>query len=178
MSAGGGRVCVAAIAGAKGLRGALRIKTFTEDPASVGRFPALRDEAGRPVRLTVLELRNGGAVARIDGVDDRAAAAALRGARLYVDRADLPPPREDEFYHADLIGLAASLPCGRALGRVSAVWDHGAGAVIEIATARGAVLLPFTREAAPEVAVAEGRMVVDPPPGLPGLETPPTGPAA
>ena len=172
MSAAGGRVCVAAVAGAKGVRGALRLKTFTEDPASVGSFSALWDEAGRPVRLTVVEPRNGAVVACIDGVESRNAAEALKGVRLYVDRADLPPPREDEFYHADLIGLAASLPCGRALGRVSAVWDHGAGAVIEIAGENGELLLPFTREAVPEVAVAEGRVTVDPPPGLPGLESP------
>ena len=167
----GGRVCVAAIAGAKGVRGEVRIRTFTEDPEAVAAFPALSDESGRPVRLSVVARRPGALVARIAGADDRAAAEALRGRRLYVDRADLPPAGPEEFYHADLVGLAAALPDGRAVGRVAAVHDFGAGAVLEIAGADGAsALLPFTREAAPEVAVAEGRIVVDPPSGLPGLE--------
>lgn len=167
----GRRVCVAAIAGAKGVRGAVRLRTFTGDPEAVAAFPALSDESGRPVRLALVERGPGAPVARIVGVDDRAAAEALRGRRLYVDRADLPPAGPEEFYHADLVGLAAALPDGRAVGRVAAVHDFGAGAVLEVAGAGGAsALLPFTREAAPEVAVAEGRIVVDPPPGLPGLE--------
>ena len=171
---GGGRLCVAAVAGAKGVRGAVRLKTFTGDPAAVAGYPALEDEAGRPVRLTVLEDRARVLVVRIDGVDDRGAAEAMRGRRLYVRRADLPPPDAGEFYHADLIGLAAALACGRAVGTVAAVHDFGAGDVIEIEieieSAAGAVLLPFTRETVPEVALAEGRLVIDPPPGLPGLD--------
>ena len=167
---GAGRLCVAAVAGAKGVRGAVRLKTFTDDPAAVAGYPALEDEAGRPVRLTVLEDRARLLVVRIDGVDDRGAAEAMRGRRLYVRRADLPPPDAGEFYHTDLIGLAAALACGRAVGTVAAVHDFGAGDVIEIESAAGAVLLPFTRETVPEVALAEGRLVIDPPPGLPGLD--------
>lgn len=169
------RACVAAVAGAKGLGGAVRLKTFTADPAAVAGFAALEDEEGRPVRLRVLERRAGVTIAAIEGVGDRAAAEALRGTRLYVARADLPPAGADEFYHVDLIGLAASLAGGAApghvVGRVAAVHDFGAGDVIEIrGPGNASVMLPFTRETVPEVALAEGRLTIDPPPGLPGLD--------
>ena len=172
MSAAGGRVCVAAVAGAKGVRGALRLKTFTEDPASVGSFPALWDEAGRPVRLTVVEPRNGAVVACIDGVESRNAAEALKGVRLYVDRADLPPPREDEFYHADLIGLAASLPCGRALG--PGVRGVGSRRRRGDRNRRGERRSPpaLHPRGGARSRDSRGRVTVDPPPGLPGLEAP------
>ena len=169
------RACVAAVAGAKGLGGAVRLKTFTADPAAVSGFAALEDDAGRPVRLTVLERRAEVTIAAIEGVGDRAAAEALRGTRLYVARADLPPAGADEFYHVDLIGLAATLAggstAGRVVGRVAAVHDFGAGDVIEIrGPGNASVMLPFTRETVPEVALAEGRLTIDPPPGLPGLD--------
>ena len=169
------RACVAAVAGAKGLGGAVRLKTFTADPAAVAGFAALEDEEGRPVRLTVLERRAEVTIAAIEGVGDRAAAEALRGTRLYVARADLPPAGADEFYHVDLIGLAATLAGGSAagyvVGRVAAVHDFGAGDVIEIrGPGNASVMLPFTRETVPEVALAEGRLTIDPPPGLPGLD--------
>ncbi len=172
------RVCVAAFAGAKGLRGAVRLRAFTAEPAAVAGFPALEDEFGRPIRLTILEERPRTAIVRIEGVADRAAAEALKGTRLYIDRADLPAAGPDEYYHADLIGLAAALASGSTIGTVAAVHDFGAGDVIEIAGRDGPFLLPFTRETVPEVALAEGRLVIDPPPGLPGLETrpPDTGP--
>ena len=173
------RACVAAVAGAKGLGGAVRLKTFTADPAAVAGFAALEDDAGRPVRLTVLERRAGVTIAAIEGVGDRAAAEALRGTRLYVARADLPPAGAAEFYPVDLIGLAATLAGGDAagpvvghvVGRVAAVHDFGAGDVIEIrGPGNASVMLPFTRETVPEVALAEGRLTIDPPPGLPGLD--------
>lgn len=169
------RACVAAVAGAKGLGGAVRLKTFTADPAAVAGFAALEDDAGRPVRLTVLERRAEVTIAAIEGVGDRAAAEALRGTRLYVARADLPPAGADEFYHVDLIGLAATLAggsnAGHVVGRVAAVHDFGAGDVIEIrGPGDASVMLPFTRETVPEVALAEGRLTIDPPPGLPGLD--------
>ena len=169
------RACVAAVAGAKGLGGAVRLKTFTADPAAVAGFAALEDDAGRPVRLTILERRAEVTIAAIEGVGDRAAAEALRGTRLYVARADLPPAGDDEFYHVDLIGLAATLAggsgTGLVVGRVAAVHDFGAGDVIEIrGPGNASVMLPFTRETVPEVALAEGRLTIDPPRGLPGLD--------
>lgn len=168
---GAARICVAAIAGAQGARGAVRLKTFTGTPGAVAQFRALEDESGRPVRLALIGRRARIAVARIEGVADRTEAEALRGTRLYAPRAELPPPGPDEFYHVDLIGLEAALADGRAVGKVAAVHDFGAGDVIEIAGANGPVLLPFTRETAPDIRIAEGRMTIAPPPGLPGLET-------
>ena len=164
------RICVAAVAGAKGARGAVRLKTFTETPDAVARFRALEDESGRPVRLALVERRERIVIVRIEGVETRAAAEELRGTRLYAPRAELPPPGPEEFYHADLIGLRAALADGRAVGAVVAVHDFGAGDIIEIAGANGPVLLPFTRESAPEICIAEGRMTIAPPPRLPGLE--------
>ncbi len=163
------RICVAAVAGAKGVRGAVRLRIFTDSPAALAAFPALQDDAGRLVRLTMVEER--GPVAVIDGVMDRNAAEALRGTRLYVARSDLPPSDTDEFYHADLIGLAAALVDGSPVGRVKAVHDFGAGDILEIVGKSGAVImLPFTRDAVPHVAPEKGGLAIDPPPGLPGLD--------
>lgn len=161
-------VCVGIITGAHGIQGLVRVKSFTADPAAVAAYGPLTDQTGR--RRFALELvaeHKGQWLARLEGVADRTAAEALRGTRLYIDRALLPAPEEDEFYHADLIGLAAELPDGRSIGTVHALYDFGAGDVIEVALPNGAtVMVPFTREAVPEVDIAGGRLVVDPPPGL------------
>ena len=111
-------------------------------------------------------------VVRADGIDDRSAAEALRGSGLYIDRAKLPPVAENEFYHADLIGLIAELAesengPSRSLGEVAAVHDFGAGPLLEIeASGAPPVLVPFTEEAVPEVDIEGGRIVVAPLPGL------------
>jgi 16S rRNA processing protein RimM len=162
-------ICVAAIAGAQGVRGAVRIKSFTEDPAAIGALSGLADEHGRPVRLTVSETRGDRLIARIEGVGDRDAAQALKGTRLYIPRAALPDAAEDEFYHADLIGLAVETLDGTVLGAVKAMHDFGAGDIVEITGDDGAFLMPFNSASVPHVDLAGRRMVVDPPPGLPGL---------
>jgi 16S rRNA processing protein RimM len=106
-------------------------------------------------------------LAKIAGIEDRDAAEALKRTQLFVERDKLPPPDEDEFYHADLIGLRAELPDGTALGTVSAVLNFGAGDILEIALPSGKKpLLPFDRETVPEIDMAAGRLVIDPPPGL------------
>lgn len=110
----------------------------------------------------------GAVLVRIDGVDDRTAAEALKGTRLYVSREKLPPPEDEEFYHADLLGLDVVLPDGSAFGMVAAVHRLGAGDALEIN--RGPderpVVVPFTQDAVPEVDIKGGRVVVDPPPDL------------
>ena len=113
-------------------------------------------------------------VARVEGVATREAAAALTGVELFARRAQLPPPDAEEFYYDDLIGLEAVTPEGVALGRVTAVINHGAGEILEIAPAAGGetLLLPFTRQVAPEIDFAGGRIVVIPPPEIDG-EPPP-----
>jgi 16S rRNA processing protein RimM len=106
-------------------------------------------------------------IAAVDGVADRDAAEALRGVRLYVERSALPPPEEDEFYHADLVGMAAVEADGTPFGRVVAVHDFGAGDSLEIERPEGGtILVPFSRAAVPVVDVAARRLVIDPPEGL------------
>ena len=157
------RVCVAVIAGAHGVRGAVRLKSFTEDPATIAEHSDLRDEAGEPVSLTIIEVRPRRLVARIAGVDDRAAAEALRGRRLYVPREALPQTDDEEYYHADLIGLACVRGDGTPLGVVKSVHDFGAGDVVEIAGPDGSLLVPFTKAAVPLVDISGGKLVIEPP---------------
>lgn len=161
-------VCLGRILGAWGLKGGVRIRSYTENPLDIGAYGPLTDESGarafvvRPDRLA-----KGTVLARIDGVGDRDAAEALKGVRLHASRAQLPATEEDEFYHEDLIGLAAVLPDGSMLGRVLSVQEFGAGEMLEVKRAAGdTVFVPFTRAVVPEIDIAAGRLVVDPPPGL------------
>ena len=162
-------VCVAQVATAHGVRGALRLRTFTEDPESVAAYGPLCDAQGRELfRVAILGQAKGGVIVRAEGIEDRDAAEALRGTRLYVPRERLPEPEPDEFYHGDLVGLEAVDAEGRPRGRVVAVHNFGAGDLIELGAEGGGrgdtVLVPFTREAVPEVDLAAGRIVVVPPP--------------
>ena len=160
------RVLMGVITGAQGLTGEVRIKSFTADPADFGAYGPLTDEAGeRSFTIETVGAVRGQIVARVEGVEDRTTAEALKGQHLYVPRAELPEPEEDEYYHVDLIGLrAVRLSDGGEIGNVKAVYDFGAGDMLEIARADGQTLLiPFTRAAVPEVDLAGGRVVVDPP---------------
>jgi len=159
------RICLGAVAGAHGVRGALRVKSFTAEPTDIAAYGPLTDEAGsREFTLRIVGETRGQLVIKVDGIEDRDAAEALKGTRLYVARAALPEPEADEFYHADLIGLAAEDAAREALGIVRAVHDHGAGVLLEIHAQDGAELLvPFTREAVPEIDIEGRRIVVVPP---------------
>ncbi len=160
------RVCLGAIAGAHGVRGLVKIKSFTQDPASLTAYGALADESGRRrFEIAVTGQAKGLLVARIAGVEDRDAAEALRGVRLTIARAALPEPEDaEEFYQADLIGLAAEDTAGQPLGTVAAVENYGAGDFLEIARAQGAPLLvPFTKVVVPLIDLEGGRVVIDPP---------------
>jgi 16S rRNA processing protein RimM len=172
------RVCVGIIVGAHGVKGAVRVKSFTEEPGDVAAYGPLSDEAGRrSLRLEVIGGTKGAVIARIEGVSDRKGAEALAGTRLYLPRAALPEPEADEYYHADLLGLAAELADGTPLGKVCAVHDFGAGDVIEVERDGGASLLvPFTRQIVPVVDLKGGRLVINPPEGL--IEESSAGPAA
>jgi 16S rRNA processing protein RimM len=168
MSGQSKRVCVGIISGAHGVRGAVRVKSFTADPKAVASYGPLEDEGGaRHFSLRLAGSAKGVVIARLAGISDRDHAEALRGLRLYLPRAALPPPGEEEYYHADLIGLAATLANGTQLGEVRAVHNFGAGDTLEIARPAGPPLMvPFTRAVVPSVDVAAGRLVIDPPPGL------------
>lgn len=157
-------VCVGVIVGAHGVRGQVRIKSFTAEAADVGAYGPVREETtGRVLPLAVVGLVKGLVIARLEGIRDRDAAEALKGTRLLVERECLPETEEDEFLYADLVGLRAEGLDGASLGTVKAVHDFGAGALLEIDGAGGNHLIPFTRAAVPVVDVAGGKLVVDPP---------------
>ena len=154
-------VCVAAVAAAHGVRGALKLKTFTEAPENVGAYGALLDETGRELfEVEVIGPAKGGIVVKAEGITDRDAAEALRGVRLYVARSRLPEPEPDAFYYEDLVGLVVQDTGGKSLGRVTGVHDFGAGEVIEYRDPAGvSSMVPFTLGLVPEVDLAEGRLV-------------------
>ncbi len=161
------RVVVARFGAPHGVRGEIRLRTFTAEPAAVGTYGPLTAPDGR--QFEIEPLRSAGPdmlVVRVAGVSDRNKAEALNGLELSVSRERLPAPDEaDDFYHADLIGLAAVGLDGTALGAVTAIHNHGAGDILEIGREGDVPLLvPFTREAAPVVDIAGGRITVVPPP--------------
>ncbi len=163
--AGSALVLVGVVGAPHGVRGDLRVKSYTAEPASIGRYGPLSSADGR-ARFDLVDLRtlkDDIVVARFKGVATREAAAALTGTRLYLPRAALPEAGEDEFYHADLIGLAAELPDGTLLGRVEAVQGFGAGDLLLLAReGRDTVLVPFTKLFVPVVDLAGRRVVVMP----------------
>lgn len=163
--------CVGAIAGSFGVRGEVRLKSFCADPAAIEDYSPLSTEDGsRSFTVRVIGQIKNGLSARISGVRTKEDADALKGTRLYVPRDRLPALGDDEFYHADLIGLEVLDTGGQIMGRVHAVFDHGAGDLLEIhgPGLKNGLLLPFTREAVPTVDLDSGRVIVDPPTGLLG----------
>ncbi|MXQ09486.1 16S rRNA processing protein RimM [Alphaproteobacteria bacterium GH1-50] len=163
------RVCVGAIAGSFGVKGEVRLKSFCAEPEDIATYGPLSSEDGAAsweVRLT--RPVKAGFAARLTGVATKEAADALRGTRLYAPRDRLPALPDDEFYHADLIGLTVVDTGGAELGRVKAVLNHGAGDLLEVAGKglKQPVLLPFTKAAVPTVDLTAGRIVADPPEGL------------
>ena len=157
------RVCLGVIAAPHGVKGLVRVRSYTEDPAAISDYGDLSNAAGdRVYRLTVQgNGPKGTLLCRIDGIADRTAAAALRGQELYVARDRLPDTGDAEtFYHADLIGLAVETPGGEAVGRVAAVHNFGAGDVLEIERGDGSELIvPFTRAVVPTVDLGRRRIV-------------------
>ena len=162
-----GLILVARVAGAFGVKGEVRLTAYTADPMALASYRELKRDSGAP-GLTILSARpaKGGIVARTQEVATREQAEALRGLQLYIPREILPEPAdEDEFYLIDLIGLAVVTPDGEPLGVVRTVQDFGAGDLLEIQPPHGpSWWLPFTREAAPEVSLAERRVVAIRPP--------------
>jgi 16S rRNA processing protein RimM len=165
--AGDRRVLLGVITGAHGVRGLVRVKSFTAEPAAIAVYGPLEDEGGeRRFSLEPVGAAKGVLIARLEGVSDRNAAERLKGVRLYLPRAALPEPGEEEYYHADLVGLAAMLRDGEVFGRVRAIHAYGAGDSLEIERPDGrVVLLPFTSAAVPLVDIKGGRLVIDPPEG-------------
>lgn len=163
-----GFLCMGLIGAARGLKGEVRVTSYTDDPTDLGSYgPLFTADGSRSFTVQVVARAKNQVIARIAGITDRDGAETLRGTALYLPREALPAAADDEFYLADLIGLAVETVGGENLGRVTAVDDFGAGPVVEIdGGARGAVMLPFSDAVVPTVDLASGRMIVDPPTGL------------
>jgi len=165
----GARVCLGQIGAAHGVRGEVRLRSFTSDPAAIADYGPLETEDGRVLEIETLRPAKDHFVVRLAGIRDRDAASALTNAKLYVPRERLPQTESaDEFYHADLIGLAAVDQTGRTLGTVVAIHNFGAGDLIEVKPQAGGntELVPFDVTHAPDVDIASGRIVIHPPEGM------------
>lgn len=157
------KTCVGAIAGAFGVKGEVRLKSFCTEPRDIASYGPLTTEGGdRSFTVKLTRPVTGGFGARLSGVSTREQAEALRGTTLWAPREALPTLPDDEFYHTDLIGLEVFDTGGQLLGRVRAIYDHGAGDILEI-TGRELLLLPFTRAIVPTVDLKAGRIIADPP---------------
>lgn len=160
---GQGKVLVAKFGAAHGVRGEIKMWSFTEDPLAISDYGRLESADGRTFELESVRPQKDFLVARVVGVSDRDAAEALRNLELYVGRDRLPPIAEDEtWYISDLVGLAAHDASGMAIGKVAAVHNFGAGDVLEIAPKAGGqtMMLPFTHDSVPDIDMSAGRLVV------------------
>jgi len=157
------QICIARIGAPHGVRGAVKLWTFTEDPLSVTRYGKLSTKDGaRQFEVANAREAKGHLVAMLKGVATREDAERLNGIELYVARDRLPATEADEYYHADLIGLAAATAANEVIGRVTAIHNFGAGDIIEIAPPHGQpMLLPFTNAVVPTVDLANGRVVIE-----------------
>jgi 16S rRNA processing protein RimM len=164
------RICVARIGAAHGVRGEVKLWTFTEDPLAVKCYGPLASKDGaRHFEVTHAREAKGHLIATLIGVATRVEAERLNGVELYIARERLPATAADEYYHADLIGLAAVNGAGDPLGRVVAIHNFGAGDIIEIAPTHGTtLLLPFTNAVVPSVDLAEGRVTIELPAEIDG----------
>ena len=164
------RVCLGRVAGARGLKGEVRIKTFTQDPRAIAQYGPLEDEAGaRRFEISKFQVVKDGVVAQLKGVNSRAAADALKGLEFWVGREKLPEMEDGStFYYTDLIGLVAIDANGAALGQVVAVQNFGAGDLLEVRPATGGatVLVPFTQDIVPAIDREAGWLLVHPPEGI------------
>ena len=168
MSANEERVLLGEIGAAQGLKGEVRLHSFTEKEAAITAYGALEDETGHVIEIEALRATPKALIARVKGVTTREGAEALTGTKLYIPRSRLPEREEEEWYHAELIGLAALDRDGVTIGTVVAIQNFGAGDLLELAPANGGptVLIPFTRETVPEIDVEGEHLTLVPPAGL------------
>jgi 16S rRNA processing protein RimM len=161
------KILVGMISGAHGVKGDVRLKSFTEEPEAILRYKPLTDESGeREFAFRLKSATNTHFIVALGGVKTREAAEALRGTKLFVDRAALPKLKKREFYEADLVGLKALDKKGKECGTVAAVHNYGGGPFLEIAPAQGkAFMLPFDKNCVPEIDPDAGHIVIDPPEG-------------
>jgi 16S rRNA processing protein RimM len=165
-----GQICIARIGAAHGVRGAVKLWTFTEDPLAVKAYgPLVTKDGARSFEIATAREANGHLVATLKGIATREDAERLNGLELYIAREKLPVTDDDEYYHADLIGLSAVNAANESLGRVIAIHNFGAGDIIEIAPPDGpTILLPFTNAVVPTVDLAAGHVVIELPAEIEG----------
>jgi 16S rRNA processing protein RimM len=164
-----GLLLMAEIAGAHGVKGAVKMKAFGDDPEALADYPPLSDAKGEKQFIIKAVTQHSSIwIAEIEGVNDRTAAEKLFGTQLYLSRADLPKlKKKNAYYHADLIGMTALLKDGGTLGTVIAVANFGAGDLLDIKPSKGgSFYVPFTNAVVPDVDLAAKTLTVDPPPGL------------
>lgn len=167
-------VAIGVITGAQGIRGQVKLRSFTDDPHAITEYGALMNATGtKRYELRIDGANKSGLVASVKGVTDRNAAEALKGTELFVDKRNIPAAAEDEFYYDDLIGLDVRDASGATLGKVFALYNFGAGDIIEIQlSAGGKEMYPFTCQNFPEVRVSEGYILAE----LPEIVDTPKGP--
>ena len=157
------RILLGRIGAPHGLKGEVVVQSFAAEPLDLKAYGPLTDEHGaETIHIKSLRAAGKGLIARIKGIEDRTAAEALRGTELFVERAKLRKPKADEFYHADLIGLAAHAPDGLLIGKIVDVPNYGAGDLLEIAPVAGGetLLVLFTKQFVPSVDIAAGKVEV------------------
>ena len=159
-------ICVGAIAGAFGVRGEVRLKSFCAEPAAIVDYAPLVTEDGRSFDVRLTRVINNGLSVKLSGVASKEAADALKGVQLFAPRDRLPVLDDDEYYHSDLIGMEVLDTGGTKLGTVKNVLNHGAGDLLEVSTPTGVAYLPFTLVAVPTVDLAGRRLISDPPAGV------------
>jgi len=162
------RICVGVVGAPHGIRGEVRIKSYTATPLDIAAYGPLETGDGRTVKILKARLAKDMVVAALDGIGDRDAVETLKNQRLYIDRDRLPDPDEGEWYYTDLIGLDVRDTDAETIGKVTAVQDFGGGDLLEIRRKGlpGTALVPFTEAVVPVVDIAGGFVVIDPPPGL------------
>ena len=163
------RVCVGAIVGSFGVKGEVRLKSFCAEPAAIATYAPLFSEANpKGFSITITGAIKNGFSARLSGVDSKEQAEDLRGTQLFTDRDKLPGLPDQEYYHADLIGLSVIDTGGHPLGTIKSVLNHGASDLLEVSPPNqsATVLVPFTRDVVPTVDLTSGRIIIDPPAGL------------
>lgn len=170
MSRAAAQICVARIGAPHGVRGAVKLWTFTQEPLAVMRYgPLATKDGARTFEIADAREARDHLVARLKGIATREDAQRVNGVELYVPREKLPPPDDGEYYHADLIGLAAVSVAGEPIGRVTAIHNFGAGDIIEIAPPDGpTLLLPFTDAVVPSVDLNAGHVVIEMPQEIEG----------
>ncbi|WP_102960696.1 ribosome maturation factor RimM [Mangrovicella endophytica] len=157
-------VLLGVIGAAHGLKGEVRVRSFTDDPESLGAYGPLHDAEGNRYTVRSARLQKTVVVVRFEEVRDRSAAERLNGRELFVDRSALPEEEdEDDFYQSDLVGLSVVTVGGQAVGTLIGFHDFGAGEIAEIQPEKGpSVLIPFSQAAVPEIDIKRGVIVVEP----------------